>query len=223
MGTERSPGPGDSASRQQRAEKAIGRTAAMNGQGKSDECVVPVKSANEDQPLWVWAKEQAEGRRSAKRNSDQDTTSRAQHRKHGVSPVLAWVREKARKDKKAKFTSLYHHLDPSKLRHSFRAAEARRGTGSGRRSLEGVPGAQGRAAEKPVRSTASRNLSSEACATGLHPEAGWSAAPAGHRRLGGQNRPRCGGRGVERHLRGGLHRLLLRVPYRDPTASSATT
>jgi RNA-directed DNA polymerase len=119
MGTERSPGPGDSASRQQRAEKAIGRTAAMNGQGKSDECVVPVKPANEDLPRWVWAKEQAEGRRSAKRNSGQDTTSRAQHRNHGVSPVLAWVREKARKDKKAKFTSLYHHLDPSKLRHAF--------------------------------------------------------------------------------------------------------
>lgn len=119
MGTERSPGSVDCVSSQQRAEKAIGHTAAMNDQGKSDEPVVSEKPVNEDLPLWALFKEQAERRGSAKRNSNQDSTSRAQHRKHGVSPVLDWVRVKARKDKKAKFTSLYHHLDPSKLRHSF--------------------------------------------------------------------------------------------------------
>lgn len=94
MGTERSPGPVDRVSSLQRAEKAHGRTAAMHGQGKSDECVVPVKPANEDLPLWVWAKEQAEGRRSAKRNLGQDNTSRALYRNHGVPPVLVWVRVK---------------------------------------------------------------------------------------------------------------------------------
>ena len=94
MGTERSPDPVDGASRQRRAEKANGRTAAMHGQGKSDECVVPEKPANEARPLWVWVKEQAEGRRSAKRNLGQDNTSRALYRIHGVPPVLAWVRAK---------------------------------------------------------------------------------------------------------------------------------
>ncbi|HRE80197.1 MAG TPA: reverse transcriptase domain-containing protein [Opitutaceae bacterium] len=60
---------------------------------------------------------------------DQDTTSRTQSRKHGVSPVLAWVREKAKQDKKTKFTSLYHHLDPSRLRSAFERLEPKAAPG----------------------------------------------------------------------------------------------
>jgi RNA-directed DNA polymerase len=119
MGTERSPDPVDGVSCLQRAEKTEGRTSAVIGPGKSDESVVSKKPANEDLPLWAWAKEQAEKRDSAKRNLDQDGTSRTQSRKYGVSPVLAWVREKAKVDKKMKFTSLYHHLDPVRLRNAF--------------------------------------------------------------------------------------------------------
>ena len=119
MGTERSPEPVDGKSRLRRVVKAEGRTTATNGPGKSDESVVSKKPANEDLPLWTWAEEQAEKRDSAKRNLDQDGTSRTQSRKHGVSPVLAWVREKAKVDKKMKFTSLYHHLDPARLRNAF--------------------------------------------------------------------------------------------------------
>jgi hypothetical protein len=119
MGTERSPGPVDGESCPRRAEKTEGRTSAMIGPWKSDESVVSEKPANEDLPLWAWAKEQAEKRDSAKRNPDQNGTPRTQSRKHGVSPVLAWVREKAKVDKKTKFTSLYHHLDPVRLRNAF--------------------------------------------------------------------------------------------------------
>ena len=119
MGTERSPDSTEGIGSSQRAEKATSHTAAMNGLGKSDESVVSKKPANEDLPLWAWAKEQAERRDSTKRNPDQDGTSRTQCRNHGVSPVLAWVREKARQDRKVKFTSLYHHLEPVRLRQAF--------------------------------------------------------------------------------------------------------
>jgi len=129
MGTERSPDPMGDISRSQRAEKANGRTSATNGHGKSDESVVSKKPANEDLPLWEWSKEQAEKRDSAKRNLDQDNTPRTQSRNHGVSPILAWVREKAKEDKKAKFTSLYHHLDPSRLRHAFERLEPKAAPG----------------------------------------------------------------------------------------------
>jgi RNA-directed DNA polymerase len=151
----------------------------MNGLGKSDESVVSKKPANEDLPLWAWTKEQAERRDSAKRNLDQDSTSRTQCRNHGVSPVLAWVRVKARQDKKAKFTSLYHHLDPSKLRHSVRAAEAGQRLRVWTAKFGKSSRSAGSAAQKPVRPTASRDLSGEACATGLHPEAGRSPTPLG--------------------------------------------
>jgi group II intron reverse transcriptase/maturase len=129
MGTERSSGSANGAGRSERAEKAIGRTAAVDGQGKSDESVVSEKPANEDLPLWAWAKEQAEKRDSAKGNPDPDNTSRTLRRKHGVSPVLAWVREKARKDKKAKFTALFHHLDPNRLRNAFERLNRRAAPG----------------------------------------------------------------------------------------------
>ena len=119
MGTERSPGPAVGASRPERAEKAVRRTTAMNGQGKSDAPIVSKKPANEVLPLWAWAEEQVERRGAAKGNSDQNSTSRTQRRKHDVSLVLDWVREKAKQDKKAKFTSLFHHLDPNRLRTAF--------------------------------------------------------------------------------------------------------
>jgi len=91
----------------------------MNGPGKSDESVVSKKPANEVLPLWAWAEEQVEKRDSAKGNLDQGGTSRTQCRKHGVSPVLSWVREKAKQEKKIKFTSLFHHLNLPRLQLAF--------------------------------------------------------------------------------------------------------
>ena len=52
----------------------------------------------------------------------------------------------------------------------------------------------------------------EAGPQGVHPEGGRAAAAARRRRAGGQDRPAGDGRGAERHLRGGLPRLLVRVP-----------
>jgi RNA-directed DNA polymerase len=118
MGTGRSPRP-PSVQPVERATKVSGQTVAMNEVGKSDESVVSEKPSNEDLPLWVWAKEEAERRDSAKRNSAREGTPRTQCRKHGAIPVLDWVHEKAKKDRKVRFTSLFHHLELSRLRRCF--------------------------------------------------------------------------------------------------------
>ena len=86
MGTERSPDSTGGVSLPQRAEKAKGHTAAMNGLGKSDESIVSKKPANEVLPLWVWTEEQVERRDSAKGNLDQDSTSRTQCRNQACHP-----------------------------------------------------------------------------------------------------------------------------------------
>lgn len=78
-----------------------------------------MKPANEDLPLWAWAEEQAERRDSAKRNPEQDGTSRTQCRKHDVSPVLSRVREKAKQDRKTRFTALFHYLHLPRLQRAF--------------------------------------------------------------------------------------------------------
>ncbi len=55
----------------------------------------------------------------------------------------------------------------------------------------------------------------------VYSEGGRPAAAAGDRSLGGQDRPRRRRHGAERHLRGRLPRLLLRVPARTGTARCA--
>ena len=73
----------------------------------------------------------------------------------------------------------------------------------------------------PPRTAAARSVPGEAVASGVHPEGRRAAAAARHRRAGGQDRPARRGRGAERHLRGGLSRLLVRVPTRTQPARCA--
>src|SRR5437867_1440206 len=83
-----------------------GRTATMNEHGKSDRPVVPAKSPNNaGKPV----AEGMEGRGLAKGNLRQQNAFRTQSRKDAPS-ALERVRQVARKDRKARFTTLLHHI-----------------------------------------------------------------------------------------------------------------
>jgi len=78
----------------------------MNEGRKSDSSVVPRKSPNKAPGR---AAEAMEGRGLAKGNSPQQTTFRTQSRED-VPSALERIRQVARKDKKARFTALLHHV-----------------------------------------------------------------------------------------------------------------
>jgi RNA-directed DNA polymerase len=101
-----------------RAVKPKGNQRAMHEQGKSDSCVVPLKSANEasGSPL---AEEQMEGRRLAKRNSSQHNRDRAQYRAT-LQQALGRVRQAAIRSKGCKLTTLWHHVyDTKRLEQAY--------------------------------------------------------------------------------------------------------
>ncbi len=89
----------------------------MNGGRKSDRPVVPTKSPNK---AWEEAAEAMEGRGWTKGNVRHRGTLRTQSRV-GVSPALARVRVAARRDRRAKYTALLHHVTVDSLRKAFEA------------------------------------------------------------------------------------------------------
>jgi RNA-directed DNA polymerase len=90
----------------------------MNGQGKSDRPVVPVKSPNNAGPS---AAEEMEGRGLAKGNLRQQNASRTLSRTDAPS-ALERVRQAATKDRKTRFTALLHHIaDIDRLRAAYLA------------------------------------------------------------------------------------------------------
>lgn len=90
----------------------------MNGGGKSDRSVVPKKPSNNvGQP----AAETVEERDLAKGNSTEGNAFRTQSRADARS-ALERVRQAARKDRKQKFTALFHHVyDIDRLRTAYLA------------------------------------------------------------------------------------------------------
>lgn len=102
-----------------RAAKAPSRNAATNGCGKSEKVVVPGKPSNEGPPSLAEPEEAVEERAFAKRNPNQRSTSRTLSRNHGVSPELERVRERAKREKGAVFSALFHHIGVDRLRDSF--------------------------------------------------------------------------------------------------------
>jgi RNA-directed DNA polymerase len=88
----------------------------MNGRGKSDSSDVPAKLPNKaEEP----AAEAMEGRGLAEGNSPEGNVSRTQGRQDTRS-ALERVRQVARKDRKQRFTSLFHHIyDADRLRTAF--------------------------------------------------------------------------------------------------------
>ena len=88
----------------ERGEKARGRRASMDGQGKSDSPVVPKKPPhNADGPA-PQAAEVVEGRGLAKGNSIEHNTLRTPSREAGVPSALERVREAAKRDQRAPCT-----------------------------------------------------------------------------------------------------------------------
>src|SRR5262245_49868002 len=113
-----------------RPEKATSRTSGMHGGGKSDGCIVPTKPPNNG----TTPAEAVEGRRPTEGNTLPQATSRTQSRVD-VSSGLQRVREAARKEKRARFTSLLHHVTVDLLRDSFYALK--------RQAAPGVDGVTG--------------------------------------------------------------------------------
>ena len=118
-----------------RSEKAKSPASDMHVLGESDDRVVPEQPAKEDdRSFWSLyervsaAKVKCErdlatarGRRSTKGNMDRPAATRTQSRGLLASPGLDRVREVARRDKRAKFTALLHHISVESLRESFHA------------------------------------------------------------------------------------------------------
>ena len=87
----------------------------MYDQGKSDPPIVPGKSPNKaGRP----AAEAMEGRGGAKGNAGQQSTRQTQSWV-GVSQALDRIRQAARRDRKARFTALLHHVTVDLLRWAF--------------------------------------------------------------------------------------------------------
>lgn len=90
----------------------------MNDREKSDGRVVPKKRANKGDGAPPPA-ECVEGRRSAKRNPRGQTSRRAQNRER-LQQALDRIRQVAKRDKEAKFTTLWHHVyDADRLREAY--------------------------------------------------------------------------------------------------------
>jgi group II intron reverse transcriptase/maturase len=92
----------------------------MHGHGKSDRSVVPEKPANKAGGA-PQAAEQVEGRDLAKGNSSQQNKGRTQCREP-LPSELERVRQAAIRDKKLRFTALWHHVyDVDRLRKVYNA------------------------------------------------------------------------------------------------------
>src|SRR5215470_687149 len=81
----------------------------MNGRGKSDSSVVPVKSPNNGEGSATPPTEGMEGRGLAKGNSGEQNRTRAQTRLD-LQRALDRVREVAVRDRKAQLKALWHHV-----------------------------------------------------------------------------------------------------------------
>ena len=97
----------------------------MHDLGKSDDGIVPVKLPNNGRR----PAEAREGRPSTEGNSVRTATSPTQSG-IDVSPGLQRVREVARRDKKARFTALLHHIDVPMLIRSFYSLKSEAAPGS---------------------------------------------------------------------------------------------
>ena len=187
----------------------------MNGREKSDPAIVARKPTNEaGQP----AEEPVERRAGAEGNADQQSTHRTQIRAR-VTQALDRVRQAARQRKKERFTALLHHVNPDTLRLAFYALK--------RKAAPGVDGVtwddyeaeleprladlHGRIHRGAYRPQPSRRV--------YIPKAdGRTSGRYGDRCAGRQDRPGRGRYGAERDLRGGLPRVLVRVPARTRAA-----
>lgn len=99
-----------------RPEKVYDRTSGAHARGKSDDRVVPEKPPNNAKDDLT--AEAVEGRRSTEGNTMQAAASRTQSRLDAWD-ALDRVREAARRDRRARFTALLHHVTVDRLQEAF--------------------------------------------------------------------------------------------------------
>jgi group II intron reverse transcriptase/maturase len=104
-----------------RPKKVYDHTFGVYACGKSDGRIVPRKPPNKGAPLA--SAEAVEGRRPTSGNTAEPAAPRTQSRESSASLGLARVRQVARRDKRAKFTALLHHVTVEMLRESYHALE----------------------------------------------------------------------------------------------------
>jgi hypothetical protein len=156
----------------------------MYERGKSDGPVVPAKPPNNT----VCAV--AEERGPAKGNTA-STTHPGRSAGSGVPSGLERVREVARRDRKARFTALLHHVSIERLRAAYRAIRPQAAPGVDGLDVGGLRPGFGRESPGLAPSAARRKLPGEAVAAVLYPEGGWAAAAAGYCHGGGQDSSTC--------------------------------
>jgi group II intron reverse transcriptase/maturase len=93
---------------------------------KSDGPVVPAKPSNKVKHLTA---EGVEGRGPAKGNTDEQNASRTQSRIEDARSALDRVRQRARQDKNAKFTALFHYITVDRLRDAYLKLQRRAAPG----------------------------------------------------------------------------------------------
>ena len=176
----------------------------MNRPEKSDPAIVASKPTNAAEQSGA---EPGEPRAGTEGNARQDGTLRTPSRE-GASHGLDRVRTTARERKKETFTALLHHVDVAALEEAFLDLK--------RTAAPGVDGLTWKTYEadlglrlEDLHSRVHRGAYRALPAGGLHTQAGRTAASAGGRRAGGQDRPTGDGDGAERDLRGGFPRLQL--------------
>ena len=99
-----------------RSGKANGQTPDMHVSWESDDLIVPEKRANKAGPKA--AAESVEGRGSTKGNATRTLLAPdTEPGRRGIG--LRGIREAAKRDKKLRFTSLLHHVNPELLRASY--------------------------------------------------------------------------------------------------------
>jgi len=106
-----------------RSEKAKSRKSDMHVSGESDCLIVPTKRANKvgaqgDRGRSALTAEHVEERRLTKGNAAQQAVVRTQSRVTALSGLWS-VRQAARRDRKARFTALLHHVTPELLQESY--------------------------------------------------------------------------------------------------------
>ena len=93
-----------------------------NRRGKSDRCVVPQKLPNKAVGAIPVAAEVVEGRRRAKGNAVEAHTRRTPGRPYDVQSALDGIRQTAKGDRSARFTTLMHHVyAPERLQAAYQA------------------------------------------------------------------------------------------------------
>ena len=97
----------------------------MNEQGKSHRPMVPTKPPNKVGPTTA---EVVEERGLAKENASQQNKHRTQRRAR-LHSALEGVRRIAKRDKRVKFTALFHHVTVERLRQAFEDLNRKAATG----------------------------------------------------------------------------------------------